>query len=186
MSSQRRTEFLAYGAAALLAALGMAACKKKAAPPKPAPAAAAPSPAPAAKAAAPSASSATVAVSTPPAPPAPTVSMFYKADRARDIFIPLTGAGAGIQTTIGVVVSSEAFSIHNLELRGVLDAPAGQFALIVDPNTGASFVLKAGRLIDAKGKTVPGVFGTIKGKKVRLMTADKDVQDLKMGAESAE
>ncbi len=161
----------------------LSACKRKKAPPPPPPPPAAPAPA---KAAAPQVSTATVVVSSPAAPAPPSVATYYKAERARDPFVVLAGAGGApaVAMTQAIIVSTEGFNIHNLDLRGVLDAPSGKFALLVEPNLGATYVLKAGRLLDAKGKAVKGVSGKIEGRRVRLMTMDRDIQELKLGGSS--
>jgi Tfp pilus assembly protein PilP len=77
----------------------------------------------------------------------------------------------------------ENFSIHSLNLKGIMKDGAGAYAILADGQTSASFVLKGGVLFDFRNKRVPGVTGTIqmRRKTVTLMTADKDVQPLKMG-----
>ncbi|MBI2361757.1 MAG: hypothetical protein HYV15_00005, partial [Elusimicrobia bacterium] len=82
----------------------------------------------------------------------------------------------------------ENFSIHSLELKGLMRDKKGHTALLFDAATATAFVLRGGRVYDPKKKPIPGVTGTIKmeQKTVTLMTADKDVQTLRLGETAGE
>jgi hypothetical protein len=83
-----------------------------------------------------------------------------------------------------VTASTETFSIHSLNLKGVLDTPSGPIALLLDPSTGASYLLRSGQVLGGpKEKPVPGVVGQIKGRSVKLSTSDNDIQELRLGEE---
>jgi hypothetical protein len=169
----------AAGAAVLSVLLLLpAACGKKEAP-KPAP----PPPAPPA---APPPEPAKVEVATETAKRVPMAEDYYKAGKLRDPFLSSKGGGGGgalRSAPVEVVVSTEAFDIHALELRGLLETEKGPMALLVDPNTTASYILKAGAVLDAKGDPVPGVTGQVQGQSVRLVTREKDVQVLSLPSE---
>ncbi|MEK9145958.1 MAG: hypothetical protein AAB339_10140, partial [Elusimicrobiota bacterium] len=78
----------------------------------------------------------------------------------------------------------QEFSIHLLNLKGILKDRRGSYAILTD-TLGGSFLLKDGKLFDYKNKPLPGVTGAIqpKQKSVTLMTPDKDVQVLRIGEE---
>lgn len=114
-----------------------------------------------------------------------TVSDLYKAERLRDPFVELGGSGG---RSVPAPVSGEEaaeFSIHSLLLRSMMQDRSGHFAALTDKATGASYVLKKGRLYDYRNKPVHGVMGEIqfKRKRVQLTTPDKDVQILILGEE---
>ena len=75
------------------------------------------------------------------------------------------------------------FSIHNLVLKGILRDPSGDFAILVEQGSGASYILRNGRLYNSRKKPVRGIAGIIqaKRKKVHLMTPEKDVQTFILG-----
>lgn len=113
--------------------------------------------------------------STPP----PTVDELYSGN-LRNPFIALGGGSGGIQIR---TASSESlpFSIHDLELTGIMKDSKGKQALLKNLNTGASYMLVRGRLLDSKRKRVPGVSGVIHRKpEVVLMTEDGEVQPLSL------
>ena len=114
-----------------------------------------------------------------------TVDQAYKPRNARDPLLPATvygdqkgtgklGAGAAAEVQKGT------FTIYGLTLTGILEDSRGRQALLRDSATGALYLLKAGRLIDSKKKTVPGISGIVKGKQVILMTEDKKVHQLNL------
>ncbi|MBI5239612.1 MAG: hypothetical protein HY926_04005, partial [Elusimicrobia bacterium] len=148
------------------------------APAKPAaaPAAAKPAPAPPTPAAAvlaPVPAAAEVKVST-----MPTVDSIYTAARLRD---PFARWGAGRASS--KPFSLEDFSIHKLSLRGIMRDPGSDFALFVDNESGAGFLLRKGKLYDPKKKPVPGIAGAInfKTKVVTLTAPEGDVQVFQLG-----
>ncbi|MBI5245520.1 MAG: hypothetical protein HY922_17800 [Elusimicrobia bacterium] len=130
-----------------------------------------------------------------------TVSDLYNGAKYRDPFAAVTGespAAAQIETLRASAAKGEevedggeedepAFSIHSLNLKGVMKDPRGAAAILVHVKTGEGFVLRNGRLYDYKNKRVEGVAGSIQLKQkpavssVTLMTPDKDVQILILG-----
>ena len=141
---------------------------------KPRPAAAKPAPAPAKPADAPAAApAAEVAVST-----VPTVDSIYTASRLRD---PFARWGAGRASSKPFTL--EDFSIHKLALRGIMRDAGSDFALFSDNESGASFLLRKGKLYDPKKKPVPGIAGTInmKSRTVTLTAPEGDVQIFRLG-----
>ncbi|MBI3300027.1 MAG: hypothetical protein HYZ75_17820 [Elusimicrobia bacterium] len=139
------------------------------------------------------------AAANPPAAPAAapavaastkslSVEEIYGAARLRDPFMKLMGAGIVAPTKAIKEYDPEEFSIHTLELKGVLRDKSGPMALLIDPGTNMSFILRGGKLFDGKRKPVPGVTGSVKigQKTVTLMTADKDVQTLRLGESASE
>ncbi len=107
-----------------------------------------------------------------------TIEEIYPGAPPRDPFVAVAGQArsaasapaASGETPIPVgTVPSEDFSIHSLELKGVMEDRSGGFAILVDPKFGASFVLKRGRLFDVRNKLVPGVTGLVKAKQKSVM-----------------
>lgn len=155
--------------------LAQAACKKKAPPKRPV---SNPIPRPAQLRKA-------VESSTEKAKRPPTPEDYYKAMKLRDPFVSLQGGGG--QRVVGeAVVPVESFNIHYLELKGILEDPGGKAALLVDPAAAVSYILKDGKVLDAKGEIVPGVTGKIQGQGVRLITSENDIQDLSLASEEEE
>lgn len=76
-------------------------------------------------------------------------------------------------------VEKGTFTVYGLTLTGIMEDSRGRQALLKDA-AGAVYTLKAGQLLDAKKKAVPGVSGVIKGKQIILMTEDKKVQHLNL------
>ena len=114
----------------------------------------------------------------------------YGGAKLRDPFMKLAGAGA-VAAPVAAPAKDfdpEDFSIHQLELKGVMRDKAGMSAMLVDMNTHFSFILRGGRLYDMRKKPVPGVTGVIQPaqKSVTLTTADKDVQTLRLGEDANE
>ncbi len=72
-------------------------------------------------------------------------------------------------------VSKSTFSIYNLALSGIMEDSTGKQAMLKDKNTRQTYILRFGKLVDGKKKTVKGVTGVIKGKQVILMTEDKKI-----------
>ncbi len=114
-----------------------------------------------------------------------TVEQAYRPVNGRDPLVPATvygdqkapGRASAPRPAAGVAVSS--FSVYGLTLTGILEDSRGRQALLRDAS-GAVYMLKAGKLIDSKKKTVPGVSGVVKGKQVVLMTEDKKVCHLNL------
>jgi hypothetical protein len=113
------------------------------------------------------------------------VAEAYRPVNTRDPMIPsgiygdLTGTGK-LRTKSDVAAASVAkgtFTIYGLTLTGVLSDSRGRQALFRD-DAGNLYTLKAGRLKDSTKKKVPGVSGVVKGKRVTLMTGDREVHHL--------
>lgn len=114
---------------------------------------------------------------------APDVSSVYTAEKLRDPFLKGGASGGAPVSAPSKEFTAEDFNIHNLFLKGIMKDADADYALLVDRGFGTSFILRKGRLYDLKNKPVPGVSGTIdiKAKRVNVMTADKDVQVLRLG-----
>jgi hypothetical protein len=114
----------------------------------------------------------------------------YGGAKLRDPFMKLSGAGASAAAVAAPPkdYDPEEFSIHQLELKGIMKDKAGMTALLVDMNSRFPFILRGGRLYDMRKKPVKGVTGVIKPaqKTVTLTTADKDVQTLRLGEDADE
>lgn len=117
-----------------------------------------------------------------------TVDDLYGGGKFRDPFMKLGGPGAVVAPVAAKEYDPETFSIHSLELKGLMRDKKGHTALLFDPSTATSFVLKGGRIYGPKKKAIPGITGTIKmeQKTVTLLTADKDVQTLRLGETAGE
>ncbi|MBI5596123.1 MAG: hypothetical protein HY928_08555 [Elusimicrobia bacterium] len=142
-----------------------------------------------ASAAAPAPEAAATAVDASSAAAKPlTVDDIYGGAKFRDPFMKLGGAGVAAAPSTVKEYDPENFTIHSLELKGLMRDKKGYTALLFDASTATSFVLKGGRVYDPKKKPVPGITGTIKmeQKTVTLMTADKDVQTLRLGETAGE
>lgn len=118
------------------------------------------------------------------------VDDIYGGAKLRDPFMKLGGSGAAVAPVAAPPkdFDPEEFSIHQLELKGIMRDKAGMSAMLVDMNTHFSFILRGGRLYDMRKKPVPGVTGVIQPaqKTVTLTTADKDVQTLRLGEDADE
>ncbi|TBR21490.1 hypothetical protein EPO15_10235 [bacterium] len=118
------------------------------------------------------------------------VDDIYGGAKLRDPFMKLGGSGAAAAPVAAPPkdFDPEEFSIHQLELKGIMRDKAGMSAMLVDMNTHFSFILRGGRLYDMRKKPVPGVTGVIQPaqKTVTLTTADKDVQTLRLGEDADE
>lgn len=127
-----------------------------------------------------------VEASTPTARPR-TVEDVYAGSKLRDPFSP-NQAGGGRAGGAARQFKLEDFSIHNLELKGILRDSAGSYAVLVDGGAGVGFILRDGKLFDYKNKRIPGVRGKVDyGRKtVVLMTPDNDVQTLRLGEKDGE
>lgn len=77
-------------------------------------------------------------------------------------------------------LAQSTFSVYNLALTGILEDTNSKEAMFKDLWTGAVYILKGGRLLDAKKKQLPGISGLIKGKQVILRTEDKKTHQLNL------
>ncbi|MFA6004177.1 MAG: hypothetical protein WC881_08920, partial [Elusimicrobiota bacterium] len=85
-----------------------------------------------------------------------TVGSIYSADRMRDPFARRSASKGSFRA-----FKMEDFSIHKLSLRGIMKDSGSEFALLVDNESDVSFLLRKGRLYDAKNKPIPGIGGTM-------------------------
>lgn len=119
-----------------------------------------------------------------PLPEAQNVKDVYQVGGQRDPFIPLTGGAAARPVAAASSFSEKdgpvTINIHEAELKALMGTGKKLMALIHDPVSHTTYILKRGRLYDRKDKRVPGISGAIQGKSVLLMTKDKDVQWLKL------
>jgi len=123
--------------------------------------------------------SAEVAVSTS----ALTVDQVYAAPRYRDPFLVSTVFGdehAPKGRGMSGAVAVSTFNVHALSLTGIMEYNSTKEALLSDKTSGQAYILKGGRLVDARKKRVPGVSGVIRGKQVVLMTSGKQVRQLNL------
>ena len=184
---------LAGGPSAVRAAATVAAAAPDAKAALAAPAAA-PAPAKGAAASPVSAAKPEVASSTAAAKE-PTVADIYQGDKIRDPFLEGGGGSAGggsdkaASSGVGIsLVAAGEFTIHVLQLRGVMEDGHGGYAVLVEPASGATFVLRAGRLFDGKDKPVKGIRGSVnvRQKRVSLMNAEKEKRELVLGEDKDE
>lgn len=123
------------------------------------------------------ASSAPLSLGAPPG--AQMVTDIYTVEKLRDPFVKgyQSSGGGKIKT-----VEGDEFSIHGLSLRALLKDPSVDYALFTD-GTGASFILRKGKLYNKKGKLQQGISGVmdIRRRMVTLMTPDRDVQIFRLG-----
>lgn len=119
-----------------------------------------------------------------------TVDDIYKGSKYRVPFIEISvqsGGGAAIQTALKEW-DPEDFSIHELDLKGIMKDKSGAFAILTDRLAGVGFVLRGTKLFDFKNNRIEGVRGKINvaQKTVYLITPDKDVQTLQLGGDEEE
>ncbi|MCK5105924.1 MAG: hypothetical protein KAQ76_00025 [Elusimicrobiales bacterium] len=109
--------------------------------------------------------------------PVQTVEQVYNPVSLRDPMV--VSEVFGDQKTWPAVKKSEisktTFSIYNLSLSGIMEDSSGKQAMLKDTKTMQIYVLRLGKLVDGKRKTVKGITGVIKGKQVILMTEDKKI-----------
>ncbi len=111
-----------------------------------------------------------------------TVEQVYAASKCRDPFVVSTvfGDEHAPKSKTWRDIATSTFSIYNMSLIGIMEDSRAKEALLSDKTTGMAYMLKGGRLLDAKKKQVPGVTGAIKGKQVTLTTDDKQVHNLNL------
>ena len=130
-----------------------------------------------ASAAAPAAGPQTAKPATPPSVEASTgaerqltISDLYNGTKYRDPFLP-AGAAAAAPSEADKESQKEAeeaemeFSIHSLNLKGIMQDRRGVSATLVHVKTGQGYILRSGKLFDYKSHRVPGVSGTIQSAK---------------------
>ena len=125
-----------------------------------------------------------------------TVDQAYRPVNSRDPLVPATvfgdqkgtgklisaapAAHAAAPAAAAAPEAQGAFNVNGLTLTGILEDSSGRQALLRDSATGTLYTLRAGRLRDAKRKTVRGVSGVVKGKQVILITEDKKVHQFNL------
>jgi hypothetical protein len=109
----------------------------------------------------------------------------YTGEKQRDPFVPFSAGGG---TIVSKPYNADDFNIHSLSLRGIMKDTAADYALFTDRNSGATFILRRGKLYDPKNKVVPGIAGKlkVKDKWAQLETSDHDVQIFRLGEEEKE
>jgi hypothetical protein len=97
----------------------------------------------------------------------------------RDPFIPLIGQGVGVGAYAGGETGSEAgdFNASALELNGILKTRTGRWAVVRDPS-GASYLIKDGKIYDSKRKAVQGYVGIVKEKTLVVIGPNNQVTEL--------
>lgn len=117
-----------------------------------------------------------------------TVSTIYTGDRVRDPFLPAAmGASSPRRRDDAQADGPEVVDIHAMTLRGIMKDESIDYALFTS-ESGASYLLRGGRLYNERHKAVPGIRGfiKIKQKTVELITPDKDVQVFRLGEDEKE
>lgn len=118
-----------------------------------------------------------------------TVSTLYTGDRVRDPFLSAAmGAAASVKIEAPKTEGGiEVVDIHGMSLRGIMKDASHDYALFT-ADSGASYMLRGGKLYNDRNKPVPGIAGRIKLKQktVELITTDKDVQVFRLGEDEKE
>lgn len=125
----------------------------------------------------------TATAATPATVSTQTVSTIYTGDRVRDPFLPAAmGSGSARRRDDSKNDGPEVVDIHAMTLRGIMKDARIDYALFTS-ETGATYLLRGGRLYNERHKPVPGIRGAIKIKQktVELITTDKDVQVFRLG-----
>ena len=123
-------------------------------------------------------------------------TMTLKASVPEDIYggakyrdpLKKVSASAARASVAKVKFTMEDFSIHEVDLTGIMKDRKGAYAVLVDVPSGTGLILRKGRIYTFKKKRIPGVTGRINvaQKTVILLTADKDVQTLRLGGDEEE
>lgn len=116
---------------------------------------------------------------------APSPATIYTTEKLRD---PFSMSAGGARAAASKPFSLEDFNIHNLSLRGMMKDRTADYALFSDSVLAGSFILRKGRLLDPRGKPIPGVKGSmdLKKKTAHLETAEGDVQIFKLGDDATD
>jgi Tfp pilus assembly protein PilP len=114
-----------------------------------------------------------------------TVEDIYQGAKYRDPFTKVSAKAGGVSAAAVAEWDPADFSIHELDLKGIMRDKTGSFAILTDRLAGVGFVLRGGKLYDFKNNRIEGVTGKINvaQKTVYLITAEKDVQTLRLGEE---
>lgn len=142
----------------------------------------------AAQTAPPAVAASTPTAASPAAVSTQTVATIYTGDRVRDPFLPAAmGATTARRRDDAQDDGPEVVDIHAMTLRGIMKDETIDYALFTS-ETGASYLLRGGRLYNERQKVVPGIRGVIKIKQktVELITPDKDVQVFRLGEDEKE
>lgn len=110
-------------------------------------------------------------------PSAPSESYQYGGARFRDPFVPLGGSNVSVS-----FAEDGSFEMEGLQVKGILEDKSGSRLAIVVSGGGASFMVHRGKILDGRGKAVPGITGVVKKKSVVLITSQKEVKEVKFEA----
>ncbi len=112
-----------------------------------------------------------------------TVNDIYTGASYRNPFDEVAIKRGGVSMSAAANWDPEDFSIHELDLKGIMRDRTGTFAILTDRLVGVGFLLRGGKLYDYRNNTIPDVTGKINvaQKTVYLITSEKDVQTLHLG-----
>ncbi|HOW27207.1 MAG TPA: hypothetical protein PK876_01715 [Elusimicrobiota bacterium] len=113
----------------------------------------------------------------------------YRGDRYRDPFIPLTGSGS--EKISSVIISSggeeeAAFKPASIELKGIIRAKTGRWAIARMSDTGAPYLVQDGKIFDSKRKPVKGYVGIVKEKSLVIIGPNNQVTEVKLKKDQQE
>jgi len=113
------------------------------------------------------------AVAAPAAAPVPAYKAYdYVGERFRDPFIPLVGDGRSLDEH-----SNTPPPIASMMLKGIVQDSRGRMALLV--SGASSYVMRGGRLYDARNRMVKRISGVVKADSVVLIGSDRTVRELR-------
>jgi hypothetical protein len=102
----------------------------------------------------------------------------YKGEKTRDPFVPLQGqAGWDLSRTSSA--EPEDFNPSGVELKGIIQTKNARLAVLKTP-TGSSFLVKNGKIQDAKRQVVEGYVGIVKERSLVVIGPNNQVTELKL------
>ncbi|MBN1383448.1 MAG: hypothetical protein JW983_01025 [Elusimicrobia bacterium] len=111
-------------------------------------------------------------------PPPPPKKYTYKGNLYRDPLIPAGAAVySGIDTAAEVMTSEK---LATLQLKGIFRDKDIGIAIITDPNSGSSYILKKGKVYNRKHQVVKGVAGVVRKNNMITLFSDNIKIDLKL------
>lgn len=117
-----------------------------------------------------------------------TVSSIYTGDRSRDPFLPAAMGGSRPRPSEDAKAEGpEVVDVHAMTLRGIMKDAKLDYALFT-AESGASYLLRGGKLYNERNKPVPQITGVIKLKQktVELIAPGGDVQPYRLGEDEKE
>ena len=130
-----------------------------------------------------------VAKAPPASAPAPAAEApeYVYAPVLRDPFVPLAGASTERPAAAATPAGDKTgpFNPVTVQLKGILRTPTGRWAVLT-ATTGERFVVKNGKVFDAKRKTVEGFVAIIKEKSLVVIDANNQVTELKLKRDKEE